>query len=361
MNDMLSPVASYPSIVLSVCIPTYNRSRGLANLFGNLAALRQAHGDAFEICVSNNASTDGTAELIADWQERLEMRVQHQDCNVGATLNMAAVTRLCRGRWTVLIGDDDAFEPAGFAALLAFLPTVSQDDWVLAGVNGATGEEQVLGDLPTGSHDKARFRRMMLGTSLYTYGFMGMHVFPAAARPNLQALTLEQGQPWPHIATFLRQLERGHVHVFRPAIMVQAVGGAQLFWNAADMAQVTLSKLRILEATSADVPQQRLFHRLLMLRELYSKENAVLLLAWKIYESGSFNKSAPAAYARGWRRIGALLPLALPHIAFVTLLYLTPHAVLRGLLSLVGRGHYVARYEERKTRLKDYNGIKRGI
>lgn len=357
----MNVAAALSGPILSVCIPTYNRVRGLANLFRNLAELRQTHGDAFEICISNNGSPDGTADLIAEWQDRLQLRAQHQERNIGGTLNMAAVTRLASGRWTVLIGDDDAFDPAGFAALLALLPTLSQDDWVLAGVNGPTGEEQVLGSLPSGSHAKARFRRMMLRTSLYTYGFMGMHVFPAAARTILQSLTLEQAQPWPHIATFLRQLERGVVHVLRPAIMVQAVGGAQLFWSATDMAQITLSKLRILEATSADVPQQRLFHRLLMLRELYSKENAVLLLAWKIYESGSFNRSAPAAYARGWRRIGALLPLALPHIAFVTLLYITPHAVLRGLLSLVGRGHYVARYEERKTRLKDYNGIKRGI
>lgn len=357
----MTGTATSPAPLLSVCVPTFNRVRGLTNLLGNLAEMRRIHGDAFEICVSNNCSTDGTAEVLAEWQDRLQLRVQHQERNIGGTLNMAAVTRLASGRWTVLIGDDDAFEPAGFAALLAFLPTASQDDWVLAGVNGPTGEEQVLGNLPSGSHPKARFRRMMLGTSLYTYGFMGMHVFPAAARPVLQALDPDDARPWPHIATFLRQLERGHVHVLRPAIMVQAVGGAQLFWSATDMAQITLSKLRILEATSADVPQQRLFHRLLMLRELYSKENAVLLLAWKIYEPDSFHQSAPAAYARGWRRTGALLPLALPHVAFATLLYVTPHAVLRGLLSLVGRGHYLARYEERKTRLKDYNGIKRGI
>ena len=361
MNDTALSTAAGTEAVLSVCIPTYNRVRGLANLFGNLAELRKTHGDAFEICVSNNCSTDGTADLIADWQDRLQLRVQHQERNIGGTLNMAAVTRLCRGRWTVLIGDDDAFDPAGFAALLAYLPGLSRDDWVLAGINGSTGEEQILGSLPSGSHAKSRFRRMMLGTSLHSYGFMGMHVFPAQARSTLQALSLEQGQPWPHIATLLRHLEHGQVHVFRPAIMVQAVGGAQLFWTASDMAQITLSKLRILQATGADVPQQRHFHRTMMLRELYSKDNTVLLLAWKIYEFESFQQSALVAYGHGWRRTGALLPLALPHMAFVVLLYLAPHAMLRGLLTLVGRGHYLARYQERKTRLKDYNGIKRGI
>ena len=360
MSEVAS--AAPPSgAILSICIPTYNRVRGLANLFDNLAKLRETHGDAFEICISNNCSTDGTAALIAEWQDRLQLRAQHQERNIGGSLNMAAVTRLCRGRWTVLIGDDDAFDPDGFSALLSFLPSLSQDDWVLAGVNGPTGEEQILGGLPSGSHAKSRFRRMMLGTSLHSYGFMGMHVFPAAARPILQALTLDQGQPWPHIATLLRQLERGHVHVLRPAIMVQAVGGAQLFWSATDMARITLSKLRILEATSADVPRQRLFHRMMMLRELYLKENAVLLLAWKLYEPESFQQSALASYGQGWRRTGAMVPLALPHVVFVALLYVTPHAVLRGLLSLVGRGNYLARYQERKSRLREYNGMKRGI
>lgn len=347
--------------LLSICVPTFNRARGLENLFRNLAEVRKAHGDRIEICVSNNHSTDGTADVIAAWSDTLDLRAQTQKRNIGGTLNMIAVTRECRGRWTVLIGDDDVFDLPGFAALLDYLEHVGPDDWVLAGVAGKDGKEQILRKLETGLYTKARFRRMMLGTSLHQYGFMGMHVFPASARPVLAGLTLETGQPWPHIATMLRQLETGQVHVFRPAIMVQAAGGAHLFWTASDMAQITLSKLRILEHTSEAVPAHRGFHRLMMIRELYSVDNLVLLLAWRIYEGESFRRSALPAYLTGYRRAGPLVPFVLPHLALTALLYVVPHGILRGLMLLAGRGHYLSRYQERKSSLKDFDGIKRGI
>jgi len=348
-------------ILLSICVPTFNRAPGLANLFRNFEVIKKAHGDRIEICVSNNHSPDDTPKVIEEWRERLDLRVQHQPRNIGGTLNMIAVMEGCRGRWTVLIGDDDEFEPAGFAALLDYIEPLGQDDWVLAGIAGTSGEEQVLGNLQTGVYPKARFRRLMLGTTLHRYGFMGMHVFPAAARPVMLGLTLETAQPWPHIATMLRQLEHGQVHVFRPSIIVQAAGGGHLFWTAADLAQITLSKLRILEATSKDVPAHRTFHRLMMLSDLYSLPSLGLLLAWKIYENDSFGATALGAYRVAYRRTGPLQPLTWPHLALVALLRATPNAVLRGLLHAVGRGHYVARYQERKSRLKDFDGIKRGI
>lgn len=347
--------------LLSICVPTFNRARSLDNLFCNLADVKKVHGDRVEICVSDNQSTDHTAEVISEWRDRLDLQVQTQPHNIGGTLNIIAVTRLCRGRWTNLIGDDDEFDLPGLAALLDYLKGAGPDDWVLAGVAGKDGNEQVLRDLATGVYTKAAFRRRMIGTSLYPYGFMGLHVFPASARPVLAGLTLETGQPWPHMATMLRQLETGRVHVFRPAIMVQAASGVHLFWTASALAQITLSKLRILERTSEAVPAHRWFHRAMMIRELYSYDNLVLLLAWRLYEGESFRRAALPAYLTGYRRAGPLALLALPHLALTSLLYVTPHIVLRGLMTLVGRGEYLSRYRDRKSSLKDFNGIERGI
>lgn len=347
--------------LLSICVPTFNRATSLENLFRNLAVIKRAHGARVEICVSNNCSTDQTADVISQWSEQLDLQVQTQPQNIGGTLNMIAVTRFCHGRWMNLIGDDDAYAPSGLAALLDYLEEVDSNDWVLAGVAGKDGKEQVLRNLATGVYSKTAFRRRMVSTSLHLYGFMGMHVFPASARPVFASLTLETAQPWPHIAAMLRQLERGQVHVFRPAIMTQAAGGARLFWSASDLAQITLSKLRILEKASEAVPQHRLFHRIMMIRELYSRDNLVLLVAWRLYEQDHFRRAALRAYLASYRRAGPLATLALPHLALTFALNATPHRVLRGLMVLLGRGHYLSRYKERKSSLKDFDGIKRGI
>lgn len=348
-------------ILLSICVPTFNRAQSLENLFRNLAEVKKAHGGQIEICVSDNHSTDHTADVITVWRDTLDLQVQTQPRNIGATLNMMAVTRECRGNWTVFIGDDDVFDLQGLAALLVYLEQAGPADWLLVGVAGKDGKEHLLRDLETGVYTKAAFRRRMICTSLHRYGFMGMHVFPASARPVLASLNLETGQPWPQIATMLRQLETGHVHVFRPAIMIQAGGGGHLFWTAADLAQITLARLRILEKTNEAVPAHQWFHRVMMIRELYSVDNLVLLFAWRIYEDTVFHRAALPAYLAGYRRAGPLIPFALPHLVLTTLLYLTPHFVLRGLMVLFGRGHYLSRYRARKASLKDFDGIGRGI
>lgn len=348
--------------LLSICVPTFNRAQGLRNLLRNLVAVKQRFGDQVEVCISNNGSTDETAATIGEFAPGLKARVLHQGSNVGGTLNMIAVAQLGSGRFSLLVGDDDEVLPDHLAGLLDLLGGLGDKDWVLAGVASPQGQEQVLGDLPAGRHDKLAFRRQILRTSLHRYGFMGMHVFPASARATFAGLTLETAQPWPHIATLLRQLDDGGgVHVFRPPVVIQAKGGAKLFWNASDLARITLSKLRILSHANAAVPGHHVFHHALMLRELYSLPNLGLLVAWKLYEPADFNAHALPAYRDGWRRTGAWIPLTLPHVLVTLALRAMPHAMLGMLFKLAGRGHFIERYARRKQELQAFDGIRRGI
>ena len=358
MTDL--PSASTP--VLSICVPTYNRAAALKNLLSNLQVVKARFGDQIEICVSNNHSSDETASVIADFASSLSLRVRHQERNIGGTLNLIAVAQLGTGRWNVLVGDDDELLPDGLALLLDYLSTRAEaGDWILAAVADADGRDLILKDLPPGRFDMAGCHRIMLRTSLHPYGFMGTHVFPAAAKAMLAALSLEQARPWPHIATLLRMPLDCHVHVFKPPVMIQAKGGAKLFWNAGDLARITLSKLRILSHADAAVPGRQGFHHRLMLRELYSLTNLGLLVAWKLYEPTDFDAEALQSYIDGWRRTGGWLPLALPHVLATLVLHALPHRLLAGLFKAVGRGHFIGRYAKRKQELQAFDGIKRGI
>lgn len=357
----MAPAAERP--LLSVCVPTFNRAQGLRNLLRNLTVVKQRFGAQVQICISNNGSTDDTAQAIGEFEAALAPQVVHQARNIGGTLNIIAVAQLAQGRFCMLVGDDDELLPDNLAGLLERLADLADNDWLLAGVaDPQQGQEQVLGDLAPGRHAKTAFRREILRTSLHRYGFMGMHVFPASARATLAGLTLESAQPWPHIAALLRVLDDGgSVHVHKTPVMIQAKGGAKLFWTAGDLARITLSKLRILSHTQAAAPGHSVFHHLLMLRELYALPNLGLLVAWKLYEPADFDTRAWQAYLDGWRRTGAWLPLALPHVLLTGALRLLPHGVLALLFKLAGRGHFVGRYAQRKQELQAFDGIKRGI
>jgi abequosyltransferase len=55
-------------VLLSICIPTYNRAQYLKyNIDILISQIKRAEPDQVEICVSDNASTDHTEELVRDY------------------------------------------------------------------------------------------------------------------------------------------------------------------------------------------------------------------------------------------------------------------------------------------------------
>ncbi len=96
-----------PSV--TIAIPTFNRSRTLRRSVES--ALGQTHGD-LEVIVSDNASTDDTAELLSELAGRdARLRVVRQPRNIGMVANLEAVGRLGDGEHVMLLADDDWLDP----------------------------------------------------------------------------------------------------------------------------------------------------------------------------------------------------------------------------------------------------------
>ena len=103
-------------IQLSICIPTYNRAEILkANLD---ILLPQCQGLPVEICISNNASTDHTAELLSAYPGVL---VQTRQSNIGIDRNILAALRMAEGRYVLPIGDDETLPPGAIDCILESL------------------------------------------------------------------------------------------------------------------------------------------------------------------------------------------------------------------------------------------------
>lgn len=99
---------------LSICIPTYNRVRYLKELLP--AILDQADVECVEVVVSDNASTDDTADYLRSLSNQ-RLRWWTNETNIGGDRNFLKCVAEARGEYVWLFGDDDIM-PAGVVGMV---------------------------------------------------------------------------------------------------------------------------------------------------------------------------------------------------------------------------------------------------
>lgn len=113
---------------LSILIPTRNRATWLELLLRQLAEDPDVAGGEVEIIVSDNASTDDTARLLAHLRaelSQLPLRIATQPENLGLVGNLQWLVESAEGEYVWLLGDDDRPEPGAVAEILAALGTLA--------------------------------------------------------------------------------------------------------------------------------------------------------------------------------------------------------------------------------------------
>jgi glycosyltransferase involved in cell wall biosynthesis len=107
--------------LLTIAIPTYNRSQCLTSLLEILVP--QLGGETrVELIVSDNASQDETAEIIRGYQERgAKIEYRRNETNVGADANFVRCFEQARGEYVWIFGDDDIIVPGGLREVLRHL------------------------------------------------------------------------------------------------------------------------------------------------------------------------------------------------------------------------------------------------
>ena len=97
--------------LVSICIPTYNRSRCLAELLDSVIA--QGPAD-IEVVVSDDASPDDTTTVGESYSGKIDnYTFISQPKNLGLDGNFLAVVAAAKGDYIWLMGDDDRLEPGG--------------------------------------------------------------------------------------------------------------------------------------------------------------------------------------------------------------------------------------------------------
>jgi abequosyltransferase len=137
--------------IISIAIPTYNRSRRLEDTLTRLSAHPEIFADWVEVVISDNASTDNTPDVVAAFSERTgkPVRFSRNASNVGIDGNIHSVSQLATGRYLLLMSDDDLLLPGALARLRQIVEM--NPDLLFCFVNGGsfTGAYDPKAALPT--------------------------------------------------------------------------------------------------------------------------------------------------------------------------------------------------------------------
>ena len=112
MGDRKTPL-------LSICIPTYNRSKSLRICLLSILNQTRGYEEDVEVVVSDNCSDDDTMQAVEWAREYGTLRYHRNESNVGAGPNFFLLSNeLAKGEFCWLMGDDDFLRKDALSRLI---------------------------------------------------------------------------------------------------------------------------------------------------------------------------------------------------------------------------------------------------
>ncbi len=109
---------SESNILLSICIPTFNRANYLRDAIKHILPAVNDKRDIVELIISDNCSTDETSEILKELPVSPWIHCVRNDTNLGALKNGLKCIDLAKGEYIWFVGDDDVIRPEGLYHLL---------------------------------------------------------------------------------------------------------------------------------------------------------------------------------------------------------------------------------------------------
>lgn len=127
-------------VILSICIPTYNRKHALERTLDCL--IPQCVGKEVEIIVSDNASGDGTKGICLALEEKYDFfRFSRYETNQGFAKNLVSVLSQGQGQYLWMLGDDEIIHPQAISTILHEL-SLREPSWLVCNFVKLDSEEQ---------------------------------------------------------------------------------------------------------------------------------------------------------------------------------------------------------------------------
>ncbi|NQT57645.1 MAG: glycosyltransferase family 2 protein [Bacteroidetes bacterium] len=131
------------NILLSICIPTYNRADFLRDAIKYiLLSINNMHG-LVELIISDNCSTDGTLRILEELPKHSWIHWSRNSINEGPVRNGLACLKLAKGEYIWFVGDDDVIRPEGLNHLLCVLREHIEIDYFVVNAITSANEQRI--------------------------------------------------------------------------------------------------------------------------------------------------------------------------------------------------------------------------
>ena len=137
--------------LLTIAIPTYNGANTISNM---LEILLPQCDERVEILISDNASTDNTKLIIDKYIEKYENIIYVRNAkNIGPDSNYLQCMEMSKGKYTLLLSDDDILIEEKLCIILDFLQ--NNEDMSLVYLNAKGFHEKYENEQKCIFYDKA--------------------------------------------------------------------------------------------------------------------------------------------------------------------------------------------------------------
>ncbi|MHB8122741.1 MAG: glycosyltransferase family 2 protein [Desulfuromonadaceae bacterium] len=108
--------------LLTIAIPTYNRSTFLDRCLSQIVKQVEAFGKNVELIVSDNCSTDDTEDVVKRYiATGHDIRYIKNDVNIGADANFSQCFKISNGTYFLLFSDDDLLLDDSLGKIMALI------------------------------------------------------------------------------------------------------------------------------------------------------------------------------------------------------------------------------------------------
>lgn len=110
-------------LILTIAIPTYNRSEHLRkNLEQLFLESRNLNPNSFEVIICDNSSDFNSKKVAIDFQGKFSnFTYVRNEGNIGSDANIAQCFNLADGKYVQILGDDDLYLDKQFARVMNFI------------------------------------------------------------------------------------------------------------------------------------------------------------------------------------------------------------------------------------------------
>ena len=104
-------------MLLSICIPTFNRLNCLKNCLNSILISSQNFNFNFEVCISDNFSDGDVKSIIDNYKKKLNINFIQNSKNLGHGKNFLQSVSMAKGDFVWTLGNDDMVLPHAFEKL----------------------------------------------------------------------------------------------------------------------------------------------------------------------------------------------------------------------------------------------------